>query len=176
MAYYCKECATWLSSDDARMDYHNGRLVVHRYCDYDRKYRAEDQDIFRCGGFVYVRRSIITMICDILKIDKEALFNAFDEVKEEKLIPTCDQRFDDYNTVGPVIAKKMSLDPNRQIIARNMLNGFIIPAEASVKMGNYEEAVSIYEKMVRMLAYIYHASKEEIENKNQFSNLVKVRI
>jgi len=175
MAYYCNECAEWISSRDSKMDYHNGRLVVHKWCDYDRKYRAEDQQIYGCGGFSYVRRSVITKICEILNINGEKLFNAFDETKEKYIVPTEFGKLVDYNMVGTEIANGLTLHPQRKTIAKNMLEGFIIPAEAEARVGKYKEAVDIYERMIKVLAIIFNATKEKQEEKAFYDNLIKIR-
>lgn len=174
MAYYCNECATWQESSDAKMSYHNGKLVVFRWCSYDRQYRAADQNIYRCTGFVYLRRAIITKICEILGIDNKDLFKSFDSVKEEYLIPTEIGKLVDYNTIGKEITLKLDSHLQKEMIAKNMLDGYIIPAEAYAKLGKYEEAVSIYERMVKVLAVIFNVTKLQIEEKNFYNNLIKV--
>lgn len=173
MAYYCKECATWLQSRDVRRGYKND---VERYCEYDRAWRSSEQNIYGCRGFEYVGRSIITKVCEILGIERPDLFDNFDEIKENYLIQQKNELFIDYNVVGPVIAERLESDPQKEMIANNLLNTFMIPAAAYVKTQKYEEAVKVYERMVNMLAIFYHATKENIQQENMFKQLIKVRV
>lgn len=166
MSYYCNECAIWLESTDARMDRHNGREVIHRWCSYDKKYRAADQDVYRCGGFVYVRRVIVTKVCDILAIDKASLFSTFDEVKECCLIQNEMDKLIDYNTIGPVISDRMDHDPDKEKMAKYILDNYIIPAEAYAKMGNFADAVSIYQRMIQILAFTYYVDTDNLKTED----------
>lgn len=169
MAFYCSDCVTWVNSKDANR-------YGEKWCDYDRKYRSADQNIYGCRGFVWARRSIITKVCEILGIERPDLFDSFDEVKENYLVPENIDTLVDYNTVGPVIAERLESDPQKEMIANNLLNTFMIPAAAYVKTQKYEEAVKVYERMVNMLAVFYHATKENIQQENMFKQLIKVRV
>ena len=168
MAYYCSECVTWINSKDADR---YGR----KYCDYSRRYEEADQNIYGCRGFVWARRAIITKVCEILGINADEYFKAYDDTKELYLVPSLIDKLIDYNTVGPVIAKRMEDYPSKERLAVNMLNGYIIPAEANAKMGKYQEAVSIYERMVKVLAILFNATKEQIVEETFYDNLVRVR-
>lgn len=177
MAFYCSDCATWQASNYAKNAYHNGRLVVHKYCDYDRKYRAADQQIFGCRGFVWVRRAVITKVCDILKANPERYFNAFDDTKEIYLVPDKIDKLIDYNSVGPNIAEKMENDPNNRIVAEYMLNNYIMPATVKGEDKDYQGAVEIYERMIKTLAAMYHEMKENILDSNiDYGNLINISI
>ena len=169
MAFYCSDCVTWINSQDANR-------YGEKWCTYDRVYRSADQPIYGCRGFVWARRSIITKVCEILGIERPDLFDNFDEVKENYLVPQNINALIDYNTVGPVIAERLETDPQREAVANNLLNNFMIPAAAQVKTENYQQAVDIYGQMVNMLAIFYHATKEEIKEQNMFKQLIKVRV
>ena len=171
MTYYCEDCAEWLASNDAKMMYHNGRNVIHRYCKYDRKYRACDQEVFRCGGFVYVRRAILTKICEILNINPSKLFNEFDEVKENYIIPNSPELLAIYNNVASSIANGLDNHPDKEIIAKTMLDSYIIDAEANIKMHNYERAIDLYSEMVKVL----HITFDIINERKLFYNLTKIK-
>ena len=173
MAYYCNECAVWLESNDAKMDYHNGREVVHRWCTYDRKYRAADQNVYNCGGFVYVRRVIITKVCEILGINNTSFFNSFDNVKECYLIEEDMNRMIDYNTIGPVIAERMDNDPDKEKMAAYILNNYIISAEAYAKIGNFIDAVNIYQRMIQILAFTYYVDTDNLKTEDNSIKLTK---
>ena len=163
MAFVCGDCVTWITSDDANR-------YGEKWCDYDRKYRRKDQNIYGCRGFVWARRSIITKVCEILAIDPTKYFQAFDDTKEIYLIPSSIDQLIDYNTVGPVIASSMDNCKEKENLANNMLNGYIIPATELSIQGKHQEAVAIYE-----LAVIFNATKEKLEEKSFYNNLIKVR-
>ena len=120
-------------------------------------------------------RILTTKICDILGIENHELFKTFDEVKEEYLVPTEMGKLIDYNIIGTEIVNGLDTHPQKEQIATNMLNGYIIPAEAYSIKGKYEEAVEIYERMVKVLAVIFSATKEQIEQNKFYDELIKVR-
>lgn len=171
MTYYCSECAVWLESNDAKMMYHNGRDVIHRYCKYDRKYRACDQEVFRCSGFVYVRRAVLTKICEILNINHDEFFNAFDDVKENYIIDNIPEEIIKYNSITSYIVNGLDNHPEKEKLANMMLNSYIIDAEANAKMKNYDKAVSIYSEMIKVLHIIF----DVINDKSLYHNLVKIK-
>lgn len=168
MAFVCGDCVTWITSDVANS-------YGEKWCDYDQKYRRKDQNIYGCRGFVWARRSIITKVCEILAIDPTKYFQAFDDTKEIYLIPSSIDQLIDYNTVGPVIASSMDNCKEKENLANNMLNGYIIPATELSIQGKHQEAVAIYERMVKVLAVIFNATKEKLEEKSFYNNLIKVR-
>lgn len=155
MTYYCEECAEWIASKDAKMLYHNGRLVVHRYCKHDRKYRAIDQEVFRCDGFVYVKRAVLTKICEILNINPIGLFSCFDDAKDNYVIPCEPELLAAYNKIASYIVDGLDKHPDKEVIAKTMFDSYIIDAEANVKIGNYCKATAIYSEMVRVLHVIF---------------------
>lgn len=169
MAYYCSDCVTWINSRDANR-------YGEKWCSYDRKYRRADQPIYGCRGFVWARRAIITKVCEILGIERPDLFEAFDEVKEQTLVPSKINLLIDYNTMGPIIAERMETDPCKENVAKNILENFMIPAAAYCKTGNYEEAINIYSNMVNILASIYHATMYELKKEELTKNMVKIHI
>ena len=152
MTYYCEECERWINSKyDAEYQYHNGRKVIHRWCDYDRKMRACDQEVYRCSGFIYVRRAVLTKICEILNINPSPLFSSFDETKENYLMPNQPELLASYNDLASYIVNGLDVLPNKEDIAKVMLNSYIIDAEANVKRGDYCKAVTLYSEMIKVL-------------------------
>lgn len=171
MTYYCEECAEWLASNDAKMMYHNGRYVVHRWCKYDKKYRACDQEVYRCGGFVYVRRAVLTKICEILKVNPDDLFNAFDEVKENYIIPCQPELLVKYHSLASYIVNGLTNHPEKEMIAKVMLDSYIVDAEANIKLKNYDKAINIYSEMVKVLHIIF----DVINDYSIYHKLVKIK-
>lgn len=167
MAFYCGDCVTWINSEDANR-------YGEKYCDYDRKYRAKNQNIYGCRGFVWARRAIITKVCEILEIDPEELFSAFDEVKEEYLVLDNMDRLVEYNFVTPMICEYLDTADNKENIAKNLLEMYIIKAEAYVKMKKYQEAVLKYTEMVNMLTLLANINKENIHQERKMKQLIRV--
>ena len=143
MAFYCSDCVTWVNSK-------NADRYGRKYCDYSRRYEEPDQKIYGCKGFVWAKRSIITKVCEILNIDPTRYFQAFDEAKEIIIVPSCIDKLIDYNTVGPIIAERLDNCPDKVQIAQNVLRTYIEPALAKCEAKDYQGAVEIYEKMVKV--------------------------
>ena len=171
MTYYCCECSEWLRSNDSKMSYHSGRYEEHRWCQYDKRYRAANQNVYGCSGFVYVRRAIITKICEILDINPCVLFSSFDEIKENYLICEKSEKLIDYNSIAPYIVNGLEAIPNKKELAKKLLNSYIIDAEANIKLHRYEEAFNLYEEMVKTL----HIMFDVMYDYNISHNLVKIR-
>jgi hypothetical protein len=167
MAYYCRDCVTWINSKDANR-------YGEKWCDYDRKYRSADQKIYDCRGFVWAKRSIITKVCEILGIDPKPYFDAFDDTKEIVLIPSCVDKLIDYNTVGPVIAEKLDSCEKKEQVATNILDTYIKPAYEKCLEKDYQAAVTLYEHMVKVLAIMFNATKESLKETRMFDDLLNV--
>ena len=167
MAFVCSDCVTWVNSKDADR---YGR----KYCSYSRRYEEPDQKIYGCRGFVWAKRSIITKVCEVLNIDPTKYFDAFDDTKEIYLIPTSIDKLIDYNTVGPVIANKIENFEKKEQLAENILKTYIEPALEHCNLSDYQGAVSIYEHMVKVLAIMFNATKEAIEEYTFYDNLIKI--
>ena len=168
MAFYCSDCVTWVNSKDADR---YGR----KYCDYSRRYEEPDQNIYGCRGFVWAKRSIITKVCEILNINPTKYFEAFDDTKEILIIPSSVDKLIDYNTVGPAIAEKLEASPAREQIAKNVLHNYIEPAYKKCEEKDYQEAVSMYEYMVKVLALMFNTTKEAINEDRMYDNLIRIR-
>ena len=168
MAFVCSDCVTWVNSKDADR---YGR----KYCSYSRRYEEPDQKIYGCRNFVWAKRSIITKICEVLNIDPTKYFNAFDDTKEIYLLPSCIDKLIDYNTVGPVIANRIDNSEHKEEIAKNILKTYIEPALEKCNEKDFQGAVSIYEHMVKVLAIMFNATKETLEEYTFYDNLIKIR-
>lgn len=173
--YECHDCSEWVNSYDSKMSYHEGRYIEHRWCKYDRTYRAFDQKIYSCRGFHPVGRAVITKVCEILNIDNKEYFNAFDEIKEEYIIPTAYGKLVDYNDIASTIADGLENHPKKENIAKNVLEMYIIPAFSATMKKQYDQAVEIYERMVKTLAIIFDATKEQIAEQKFYNNLISIK-
>ena len=165
MAYYCSDCVTWINSSDANR-------YGEKWCDYDRKYRSKDQNIYGCKGFVWARRTILTKILEILNIEKKGYFEEFD-VAREVCLTNCGDTMINYNFLGPMIAKYMDNDPEKKALAETLLKGFIIPAEARIKLNDCENAIKIYRDMVDLLCFRYGIFLETFVCMNECKHLIK---
>lgn len=159
MAFVCSDCVTWIKSKDANR-------YGEKYCDYDQKYRSADQNIYGCRGFVWARRVIITKVCEILGVNPAAYFDAFDDTKDNYIVPCCIDKLIDYNTIGPIISDRMDHDLDKEKMAKYILDNYIIPAEAYAKMGNFIDAVSIYQRMIQILAFTYYVDTDNLKTED----------
>ena len=175
MATFCKDCAVWNDSKKAEMQYHNGRLVAHRYCDYDRKWRASDQNIRGtrgdCDGYVPYRRAVLTKMCEILNVDPTKLFIEFDETKDNYVTTCKPELLVAYNEVASYICEGLDNHPDKETIAKTMFDSYIVDAEANVRMGNYCRATELYSEMVRIL----HIMFDVINKRSLFHDITKIK-
>ncbi|MBE5779727.1 MAG: hypothetical protein E7331_10420 [Clostridiales bacterium] len=144
MAYYCGECAVWLGSSDTNN-------YGERWCAYSRKYEKSDQQTYGCRGFVYVGRSIITKVCEMLKVDSEKYFTSFDEAKNNYVVAHQMPALMAYCQCGPQIATSLSAAADRQSLARQLMQDFIMPAHEYCVCQDYQSAFLHYQAMVHKL-------------------------
>lgn len=174
MTYYCSECSMWFETKyDAEMLYHNGRLVVHHYCSHDKKYVASDQVTSErlCGGFHYVKRAVLTKMCEILNVDPTKLFIEFDETKDNYVTSCKPELLVAYNEVASYICEGLDNHPDKETIAKTMFNSYIVDAEANVRIGNYCRATELYSEMVRVL----HIMFDVINKRSLFHDITKIK-
>ena len=167
MAFYCSDCVTWVNSKDADR---YGR----KYCSYSRRYEEPDQKIYGCRGFVWAKRSIITKVCEVLNINPKKYFDVFDDTKEILIEEGAVDKLIDYNTVGPEIAQEIDNCVAKEQVAKNILKTYIEPAYEKCVQKDYQGAVEIYEKMVKVLAVMFNVTKETIFEERLFDNLVRI--
>ena len=149
MAYYCGECALWQGS---RSENNYGE----RYCPHSGRYESADQNIYGCPAFIYVRRAVVTRTCEMLEINPEPYFKAFDEAKIRHIVPNHMNWLVSYCQIGPWIAAKMKDDPEGKLVAAGILERFIEPARTLCEAGDYEAAADLYREMVAELGVRYN--------------------
>ena len=149
MAYYCGECIVWRGSSDENK-------YGERWCSYSRRYERSDQNTYGCRGFIYVGRAILTKVCEILQLDMQEWFAAFDEVKEAYIVPRHMDMLVDYCSVGPILAEKIETDIDRYSLANYLLEAFLIPARQMEKRGLVCEATEKYCEMIENLCNRYN--------------------
>lgn len=161
-SYVCGDCAVWVNSQYADRD-------GWKYCKYYKRYFPEDESIYnmhggRCEHFAPVGRIIITNVCNILNINPSKYFKAFDMVEETTIIPSCIDKLIDYNTVGPVISSKLNNCAKKEQLAKNILINYIDPAYDKYEEKDYQGAITLYERMVKVLALMFGVTKDNIHN------------
>lgn len=151
--FVCGDCATWINSKDADR---YGR----KYCTFSRRYEESDQSIYwlhgrQCPGFAWARRAVLTKLCEILNINSNKLFDAFDETRDNYVKTNEPELLECYYNVAEYIVNGLDTLPNKEELAKYMFNSYIIDAEANVIRGDYCKAVTIYSEMVRTLHIIF---------------------
>ena len=61
--------------------------------------------------------------------------------------------------------------PNKEELTKRLLNSYIIDAETNIKLHKYEEALNLYEEMVKTLHIMFDVMYE----RNISHNLVKIK-
>lgn len=61
----------------------------------------------------------------------------------------------EYDIVGPIIAKHISHDPQKMVLAKDLLKNYVEPVCEFVRSGNHEAAVELYKTMVVKLKERY---------------------
>ena len=156
--FVCGDCATWINSKDADR---YGR----KYCSFSRRYEESDQSIYwlngrQCPGFAWARRAVLTKICEILNINPNKLFDAFDKARDNYVKPYEPELLNCYYSVAAYIINGLDTLQNKEELAKAMLNSYIIDAEANVIRGDYYKAVAIYSEMIRTLHIIFDVINE----------------
>ena len=59
------------------------------------------------------------------------------------------EEVEEYYKIAPSIVSGISNSPNSEAIFKELYHKFIVPAHELVKQGKYEDAHTIYRKMVR---------------------------
>lgn len=148
MAYYCGECVLWASSKDVDR---YGR----RWCSYSKRYEEANQNIYGCRGFIYRGRTVLTKVCEILHLDTEKWFAAFDGVKEAFVAPNHMEWLTDYCHSGPEIAEQLDADEHRDEVAGELMEQYIKPAYALWEKGENEQSALKYKEMIAHLTGVY---------------------
>ncbi len=148
MAYYCGECIVWRGSRDENR-------YGERWCSYSRRYERSDQNTYGCQGFIYAGRAILTKVCEILELDKTEWFAAFDEVKNDYIMPDKVDWLVEYCSIGPRIAEQMEKDAEGKNTAQMIMEKYLLPAKEKAQKRQYEEASELYQMMVSVLQERY---------------------
>lgn len=148
MSTYCGECSVWIGSDDVDK---YGR----RWCAFSRKYEKSNQESTGCKGFSYSGRAVLTEVCRILQLQSDEWFESFDRVKENFIVKAHLDWLPSYSLIGPLIVKALHQDKNRESIADEMLQTYLLPARILEKGEDFEGATSKYREMIYSLCSRY---------------------
>lgn len=108
---------------------------------------------------------ILTAICNVLGIKQgDGLFQNFKTLIQivRSDINTFDKAIN-YDIYGPMIADRIEQDPNKVELCKDLLANYLSKAFVAIADNRLEDAISIYEEMVRFLQ-IRYASKDRLEN------------
>ena len=148
MSYYCGECAVWAGSSDVNR-------YGERWCSYSRRYEKSDQNTYGCRGFVYNGRTVLTKVCEILKLPTDQWFEAFDAVKDAFVAPQHIDWLTNYCYLGPAIADRLEQDDHRHEVAGLLMDKYIKPAYSLWKSEQNEQAAVRYREMISHLRERY---------------------
>ncbi len=155
--YYC-------SKKDGYVD----RKTRDNYCDNSLKYR--DCPIYRQGN---TGCYLTTCMCEILGYDDDCyVLNTLRDFRDNymKQNEECLPLLDDYDTVGPIIADKLSNDEDKEFNAKIMLYFYIKPAIECIKKEEHDKAVGIYKDMTINLMHKYDIDTQLLSSEKKKSS------
>lgn len=148
--YFCKENRTYI-----KLDSHICSSI-----------KADSKIINSYGSYNPSGCYITTIVCDILGYPDDCeLLNTLRDFRDNYMkknnyqIPLLQQ----YDELGPHISKGIYNDPNRDIVALDLLKYNLIPCAEEIKNKNYDAAISIYTNMVDELNDIYNLNSIEVD-------------
>ena len=117
---------------------------------------------------------VLTAICDILGIDKNnELYQEFVAlIQLVRSDASMEKEAVAYNAFGPMIATSLYQDPNGVELCKNLLTTYLAKAFIAIKENRQEDAIRIYEDMVKFL-FVRYRNVEDFSNiidQNQFPN------
>lgn len=169
----CNECLYMDLNDRNRYD-NNEAYCTKRYHYYPMSDRACER------YFVYDenRRSssscyLTTIVCNILNYpDNSDYLVTLRKFRDNymRLKPNLLPILYEYDVIGPLLSKYISDDKNKNQVASNLLNNYIIPVTNLIKSNNYEQAINKYIEMVNKLKQLYNVDITlNIENTNEIT-------
>lgn len=178
MRYYrqCGSCVSLNPNDRNGFTYYCERVRKYRRLE-DSPYQSEtwlssscyEEDKGRDLEYLYKMDNpggcyLTTILCDILKYpdshkDLEIMRKFRDMVLQKDLRYL--NILMEYDTIGPVIATKLRLDPNSKKIALMFAKNYIAPIVVFIQNNLYNEAISKYVEMVNILKNMYGVTLED---------------
>lgn len=158
-ACYCRECLKMDLSD--RNKYDNNEA----YCT-ERKHYYNTNDRACFTYFIYDENRnqnssgcyITTIVCDILKYsDNCNCLNVLRQFRDYMLTkPSLMSILYEYDVIGPIIAKNILNDQNKEQIATHLYNNYISVVVRLIENKNYDLAIKKYTEMVNLLKKLYN--------------------
>lgn len=101
---------------------------------------------------------MLTKVCDILGLDPQPWFAAFDRVKEAYLVPEQMGLLVRYCDMAPGLVDAMENDPERELVAQHLLDRYLVPTRRMSENNLFEQATNRYQKMVAFVKEHYYTS------------------
>ena len=170
----CGSCAHSSVSTSRLSCYCNKRRATYKLdepkCRYYENNRSRNYDFWRDIYTYYV----LTAICDILGIDKNnELYQEFVAlIQLVRSDASMEKEAVAYNAFGPMIATFLYQDPNGVELCKNLLTTYLAKAFIAIKENRQEDAIRIYEDMIKFL-FVRYRNVEDFSNiidQNQFPN------
>lgn len=158
MADFCCECTFYESNKPPKWG-------NEHYCIKERKYYPPTKSACRefikrdeKNGYQRAGCYITTIVCTIMGYDDNCeLLQVLRNFRESYLKQFTEYLplLIEYDQIGPVISNKLLQEENSKLAAIELLRNFLIPCANSIKIGNNDEAITIYKNMVTMLKIKY---------------------
>ena len=132
----------------------------HSFCEaYSRSYSAKENMYDNSKSHAEGGCYITTIMCQILGYpDNNYYLNTLRKFRDNVM------RYSykyitgliTYDLIGPMIAYQISIDKDKEVLARTMFDNYITKAVAAIEEEKYDTAFNIYKAMTEELAARYH--------------------
>lgn len=139
--------------------------TIDTYCDNSLKYK--ECPIYKEKTSSNPPCYLTTAMCNILGYEDDCfILNTLRNFREFYMKSSEEglTLLDDYNTVGPIIAKNLENDKDNTFKAKIMLYFYILPAINSMKKDNYDEAIELYKDMTINLMHTYNIERNLLKS------------
>ena len=167
----CGSCARSIVSQNSLTcyceKYHSTYRLDDNVCrDYEYD-RSKNYDFWRRIYTYY----ILTAISDILNISKygDLYQNFMTLIQLVRSDETTSMESCMYNVYGPMLANCLYNDSNKVEVCKYLLTNYLLKAFIAISENRLEDAISIYEEMVRFLY-------EKYTRENNFENIIDVDV
>lgn len=150
----------WLSGDYfcKKNETNVGETEYQKYC----KKSYESDGYGDCPIYKYQEPSsgcfITTIVCDIMGLeDKNIYLILFRNLRDKYLQknPYTIEILEEYDFIGPIISKAISIDKNKEEVAKNIFFNSLVPVFNDIVAENYSGAIRKYTMMVKELIERY---------------------
>lgn len=151
--YYCKDKKLYVSLTDRRADRCNS-FIFDPSC-------RNNKGSFKPSGFFY----IVTAVNNILGLGSDSklikiMYNAGFLMKKDKDHALYEMLFNDYDITGSLIADELWKEKNKEEIATEIYNGYLLPIMNLIENKDNNAALKSYVKMIDDLKEKYSIGGE----------------